>query len=66
MTFARGLFSNIDLPPLSVRRPHETNTPASNTVTPVVAADLLAEAERMPVYVNVIDQASDRVLSTSA
>ena len=31
------------------------NAPASITITPVLAADLLAEGERMPVYVHVID-----------
>jgi N-acyl homoserine lactone hydrolase len=38
------------------------NTPASITVTPVLVADLLAEGERMPVYVHVIDHPDARVL----
>ena len=37
-------------------------TPASITVTPVLVADLLAEGERMPVYVHVIDHPEARVL----
>ena len=32
------------------------------TITPVFAADLLAEGERMPVYVHVIDHPDGRVL----
>ena len=31
------------------------NAAASMTITPVRVADLLAEGERMPVYVHVID-----------
>ena len=31
------------------------NAPAPITVTPILVADLLAEDERMPVYVHVID-----------
>ena len=38
------------------------NAPASITVTPVFVADLLAEGERMPVYVHVIDHPDARVL----
>jgi N-acyl homoserine lactone hydrolase len=38
------------------------NAPASITVTPVRVADLLAEGERMPVYVHVIDHPDARVL----
>jgi hypothetical protein len=38
------------------------NGPASITVTPVRVADLLAEGERMPVYVHVIDHPDARVL----
>ena len=34
----------------------------SITVTPICVADLLAEGERMPVYVHVIDHAEARVL----
>ena len=34
--------------------------PASITITPVLVADLLAEGERMPVYVHVIDQPDAR------
>src|SRR3954454_25174100 len=38
------------------------NAPASITVTPVRVADLLAEGDRMPVYVHVIDHPDARVL----
>ena len=38
------------------------NTAASITVTPIRVADLLAEGERMPVYVHVIDHPDGRVL----
>src|SRR5919112_2363767 len=38
------------------------NAPASITVTPLRVADLLAEGERMPVYVHVIDHPDGRVL----
>src|SRR6478735_3099928 len=38
------------------------NAPASITITPVRVADLLAEGERMPVYVHVIDHPAARVL----
>ena len=38
------------------------NAPASITITPVLVADLLAEGERMPVYVHVIDHPDARVL----
>ena len=38
------------------------NPPASITITPVRVADLLAEGERMPVYVHVIDHPDARVL----
>ena len=38
------------------------NAPASITVTPILVADLLAEGERMPVYVHVIDHPDGRVL----
>src|SRR4051812_34560151 len=38
------------------------STPASITITPVFVADLLAEGERMPVYVHVIDHPDARVL----
>jgi hypothetical protein len=38
------------------------NALASITVTPVFVADLLAEGERMPVYVHVIDHPDARVL----
>ena len=41
---------------------YEMNAPASITVTPVFVADLLAEGERMPVYVHVIDHPDARVL----
>jgi glyoxylase-like metal-dependent hydrolase (beta-lactamase superfamily II) len=36
--------------------------PTSITITPVLVADLLAEGERMPVYVHVIDHPDARVL----
>ena len=38
------------------------NAHASITITPVRVADLLAEGERMPVYVHVIDHPDGRVL----
>ena len=38
------------------------NAPASITITPVLVADLLAEGERMPVYVHIIDHPDARVL----
>jgi len=38
------------------------NVPASIAITPVRVADLLAEGERMPVYVHVIDHPDARVL----
>ena len=38
------------------------NAAAAVTVTPVFVADLLAEDERMPVYVHVIDHPDGRVL----
>ena len=38
------------------------NAPASITITPFFVADLLAEGERMPVYVHVIDHPDARVL----
>jgi len=37
-------------------------TPASITVVPVLVADLLAEGERMPVYVHVIEHPDARLL----
>ena len=38
------------------------NAPASITITPVRVADLLAEGERMPIYVHVIEHPDARVL----
>jgi N-acyl homoserine lactone hydrolase len=38
------------------------NSPASITITPVLVADLLAEGERMPVYVHLIEHPDARVL----
>src|ERR1043166_7984105 len=38
------------------------NAPASISITPVRVADLLAEGERMPVYVHVIEHPDARVL----
>jgi N-acyl homoserine lactone hydrolase len=38
------------------------DAPASITITPVCVADLLAEGERMPVYVHVIEHPDARVL----
>jgi N-acyl homoserine lactone hydrolase len=40
--------------------------PASLTITPVRVADLLAEGERMPVYVHVIDHPDARVRANTA
>src|SRR5207249_9071054 len=40
----------------------QLNAPASITITPVRVADLLAEGERMPVYVHVIEHPDARVL----
>ena len=42
--------------------PVTMNAPASISITPVRVADLLAEGERMPVYVHVIDHPDARVL----
>ena len=39
-----------------------SNTSAAITITPIRVADLLAENERMPVYVHVIDHPDARVL----
>jgi N-acyl homoserine lactone hydrolase len=44
------------------RRRRPVNPSASTTVTPVFVADLLAEDERMPLYVHVIDHPDARVL----
>src|SRR5262249_42603052 len=41
---------------------HTMNAPASITITPFRVADLLAEGERMPVYVHLIDHPDARVL----
>src|SRR5215213_179272 len=41
---------------------YSMNAPASITITPVRVADLVAEGERMPVYVHVIDHPDARVL----
>jgi N-acyl homoserine lactone hydrolase len=41
--------------------PSQSN-PMNITITPVLAADLLAEGERMPVYVHLIDHPDARVL----
>jgi N-acyl homoserine lactone hydrolase len=38
------------------------NAPASIAITPIRVAELLAEGERMPVYVHVIDHPDARVL----
>jgi N-acyl homoserine lactone hydrolase len=38
------------------------NAPAATSVTPVRVAELLADGERMPVYVHVIDHPAGRVL----
>src|SRR5215813_15369257 len=38
------------------------SAPTSITITPIHVADLLAEGERMPVYVHVIDHPDGRVL----
>ena len=42
------------------------NAPPSITITPVFVADLLAEGERMPVYVHVIDHPMRACWSTPA
>src|SRR4051812_6351473 len=41
---------------------YTVNGPASIIITPVCVASLLAERERMPVYVHVIDHPDARVL----
>src|SRR3954465_14457996 len=51
--------SHIDHPR---RGQHTMNARASITITPVRVADLLAEDERMPVYVHVVDHPDARVL----
>src|SRR3954453_9617936 len=38
------------------------SAPSPITVTPIFVADVLAEGERLPVYVHVIDHAEARVL----
>jgi N-acyl homoserine lactone hydrolase len=40
----------------------DMNAPVPITITPIFVADLLAEGERMPVYVHVIDHPDARVL----
>ena len=40
----------------------DQRVPSPPTITPVRVADLLAEGERMPVYVHVIDHPDARVL----
>jgi N-acyl homoserine lactone hydrolase len=40
------------------------NAPASITITPVRVADLLAEGERMPVYVHVFSNRNDEFRSS--
>ena len=51
---------------MSDRRTQENDAPGSDipsaTVTPVLVAELLADGERMPVYVHVIDRPDARVL----
>ena len=41
---------------------NKMNASDSITITPVCVADLLAEGERMPVYVHIIDHPDARVL----
>ena len=41
---------------------YSQRVPSPPTITPVRVADLLAEGERMPVYVHVIDHPDARVL----
>src|SRR5919197_4822350 len=53
---SRGLRDRAALGALTI------NAPASITITPVRVADLLAEGQRMPVYVHVIDHPDARVL----
>ena len=63
VTFDGAVFEHFDLPAtLSAAVGTTMNAPASITVTPVFVADLLAEGERMPVYVHVIDHPDARVL----
>src|SRR4051794_5539952 len=47
---------------LAIGRSDTMTPPASITITPFRVADLLAEDERMPVYVHVIDHPEARVL----
>jgi N-acyl homoserine lactone hydrolase len=42
------------------------NAPASVTITPIRVADLLADGDRMPVYVHVIDHPTRACWSTPA
>jgi N-acyl homoserine lactone hydrolase len=44
------------------RAEHDVSVPNNITITPIQVADLLAEGERMPVYVHVIDHPAGRVL----
>src|SRR3954464_2835370 len=48
---------------LAIGRSDTMNLRAPITITPVRVADLLAEDERMPVYVHVIDHPDARVLA---
>ena len=45
-----------------LRRWQDGRVPPPPTITPLLVADLLAEGERMPVYVHVIDHPDARVL----
>src|SRR4051794_7972948 len=49
-------------PTVPSTRSNTMHAPASITITPIRVADLLAEDERMPVYVHVIDHPDARVL----
>ena len=50
------------LPRPEVRLWEDWRVPSPPTITPLLVADLLAEGERMPVYVHVIDHPEARVL----
>src|SRR3954451_22973467 len=64
---AHRLRLSVTSPPSGPRASQQTvkelaMTHVPTTVTPVFVADLLAEGERMPVYVHVIDHPDGRVL----
>ena len=57
-----GTASWCALVPESGRGWQDGRVPPTLTITPLFVADLLAEGERMPVYVHVIDHPDARVL----